>query len=473
MGIFNKLFKKKEGMVQPEEKREIQDQLVNEQSQQSGIEEKEQENEVVDSDKPKQDQWGNKEVALEESKEEVLANKEIELEKSNEEVLVNKEVALKESNEEVLANKEAALEESKEEVLANKEAALEESNQEVLANKEIALEESKEEALVNQEPHQEEIQEGEQVPAKKGLLGKLFSGLAKTRDSILNGVEDVLSHFKKIDEELYEELEEALIIADFGVDTTLSIMEQLRNIVHERRITDPSQLKTVLVEIITTILTSQKVEPVILEGVPNVILVIGVNGAGKTTTIGKLANQLKQEGKKVVLAAADTFRAAATEQLQVWADRAQVDLIKHEEGSDPASVVYDGVQAAKARKADVLICDTAGRLQNKTNLMKELEKIARIIEREYPEAHKQVLIVLDATTGQNALSQVKLFKEVAPVDGIVLTKLDGTAKGGAIVGICETMKVPVKYIGVGEKIEDLQTFDPNSFAKALFAENME
>ncbi|WP_334309689.1 signal recognition particle-docking protein FtsY [Niameybacter sp.] len=296
----------------------------------------------------------------------------------------------------------------------------------------------------------------------------MFSGLTKTRDQFLGAVDDVLKGFKKIDEDLYEELEEALIMADFGVETTMNIMAKLREKVKVEKITEPNDLKQALQDIITGILTAHEWKPLIEEGKPNVILVIGVNGVGKTTTIGKLAYQFKDEGKNVVLAAADTFRAAAIEQLQIWADRSQTPLIKHEEGSDPAAVVYDGIKAAKSRKCDLLICDTAGRLQNKTNLMKELEKMGRIIEREYPEAHKEVLIVLDATTGQNAISQVKVFKEVASVDGIILTKLDGTAKGGAVVGICENLNVPVKYIGVGEKIDDLQPFDPVAFAAALF-----
>ncbi|MEG2544947.1 MAG: signal recognition particle-docking protein FtsY, partial [Niameybacter sp.] len=308
----------------------------------------------------------------------------------------------------------------------------------------------------------------EEAPKKQGLFSKLFSGLTKTRDQFLGAVDDVLKGFKKIDEDLYEELEEALIMADFGVETTMNIMAKLREKVKVEKITEPNDLKQALQDIITGILTAHEWKPLIEEGKPNVILVIGVNGVGKTTTIGKLAYQFKDEGKNVVLAAADTFRAAAIEQLQIWADRSQTPLIKHEEGSDPAAVVYDGIKVAKSRKCDLLICDTAGRLQNKTNLMKELEKMGRIIEREYPEAHKEVLIVLDATTGQNAISQVKVFKEVASVDGIILTKLDGTAKGGAVVGICENLNVPVKYIGVGEKIDDLQPFDPVAFAAALF-----
>lgn len=313
-------------------------------------------------------------------------------------------------------------------------------------------------------PKAEEIAQIE----KKSFVKKLFSGLSKTRDNILKGVDEVLSTFKRIDEELYEELEEALIMADFGVDTTLHIMESLREHVKANKITEPKELKQALQNIITHLLISQPIDELIAEKRPTVILVIGVNGAGKTTSIGKLAHLLTQNNKKVLLAAADTFRAAAINQLQVWADRAGVELIKHEEGSDAAAVVYDAISAAKSRKSDVLICDTAGRLQNKVNLMKELEKINRIIEREYPEAKREILIVLDATTGQNALQQVKLFKEVADISGIILTKLDGTAKGGAIVGIYSSLKVPVKYIGVGETIEDLQPFDAEAFAKALF-----
>ncbi|WP_069998408.1 signal recognition particle-docking protein FtsY [Cellulosilyticum sp. I15G10I2] len=303
---------------------------------------------------------------------------------------------------------------------------------------------------------------------KDGFIKKLFSGLSKTRDHILKGVDEVLGAFKQIDEELYEELEEVLIMADFGVETTLKIMEELKQTVKQKRLTEPAELKEALQDIITQLLIKEPSDEILRSEEPSVILVIGVNGAGKTTSIGKLAHLFKQNHKKVLLAAADTFRAAAIEQLQIWANRASVELIKHEEGSDAAAVVFDAISAAKSRKSDVLICDTAGRLQNKTNLMKELEKISRIIEREYPEAQKEILIVLDATTGQNALQQVKLFKEVANINGIILTKLDGTAKGGAIVAIHSLLKVPVKYIGVGETIEDLQPFDAQAFAKALF-----
>ncbi len=337
----------------------------------------------------------------------------------------------------------------------------------------LAREDEERRRLAEEERIRIEREEQERLEQERvGMFVKLMQGLSKTRDNILNGVEEVLKNFKKIDDELYEELEEVLIMADFGVETSSRILDELKQIVEDRKLVNPEDLKGALQEIITNILLSQESSPIIVEDRPNVVLVIGVNGVGKTTSIGKLSYQLNKRGKKVVIAAADTFRAAAIEQLQIWAERAQVDLIKHAEGSDPASVVFDAITAAKARKADVLICDTAGRLQNKVNLMKELEKIGRIIEREYPEANKEVLIVLDATTGQNAISQVKIFKEVAKVDGIILTKLDGTAKGGAIVGICSSLNVPVKYIGVGETIEDLQVFDAEAFARALFETRM-
>lgn len=326
-------------------------------------------------------------------------------------------------------------------------------------------EDEEEQMIEEEEAPQEEVK---QEPKKEGFIKRLFSGLSKTRDSILKGVDDVLSNFKHIDEDLYEELEEALIMADFGVDTTLHIMDQLKEKVKQDKITDPVELKPALQAIITQFLTDQPTKDILNPNGPTVVLVIGVNGVGKTTSIGKMSHLFKSQGKKVLVAAADTFRAAAIEQLNVWTERAGVEIIKHEEGSDAAAVVFDAIAAAKSRKSDVLICDTAGRLQNKTNLMKELEKISRIIAREYPEAKKEILIVIDATTGQNALQQVKLFKEVADISGIILTKLDGTAKGGAIVGIYESLKVPVKYIGVGEKIDDLQPFDAEAFAKALF-----
>lgn len=365
----------------------------------------------------------------------------------------------------MMANTEVEAEEHKAEIIEEivpiiKDEAYEEDDSEMIHN----LECETATVAVDEPPIEEEIQE------KKGFIKRLFSGLSKTRDSILKGVDDVLSNFKHIDEELYEELEEALIMADFGVDTTLYIMKKLKEKVKEDKMTDPSCLKSALQEIITNLLTEQPTEDILNPEGPTVVLVIGVNGVGKTTSIGKMSHLFKSQHKKVLVAAADTFRAAAIEQLNIWTNRAGVEIIKHEEGSDAAAVVFDAISAAKSRKSDVLICDTAGRLQNKTNLMKELEKISRIIAREYPEAKKEILIVIDATTGQNAIQQVKLFKEVADISGIILTKLDGTAKGGAIVGIYESLKVPVKYIGVGEKIDDLQPFDAEAFAKALFAE---
>ncbi len=302
---------------------------------------------------------------------------------------------------------------------------------------------------------------------KKGLFARLKEGLQKTRQNILGGVDAVLGSFTKIDEDLFEELEEALIMADMGVQTTMDIVENLRQRVKRERTTDPAQIKGMLIDEITAILQDGVEEAEHLPS-PTVMLVIGVNGVGKTTTIGKLAHNFKQEGKTVLLAAADTFRAAAIDQLEVWGERAGIEVIKHEENADPAAVVYDAVHAARNRKTDLLICDTAGRLHNKKNLMEELRKISRVIEREYPTAHKETYLVLDATTGQNALQQAKVFMEVADITGIILTKLDGTAKGGIVVAIKSELKIPVRYIGVGESMEDLQKFDAADFAKALF-----
>ena len=366
---------------------------------------------------------------------------------------------------------ETLVEASQEHLMTSIEKSIEEVEEtpvEETDKAQVELEEKAEEVFENEQVVEEKVEEIEEAPKKQGFIKRLFSGLSKTRDQILKGVDDVLSNFKHIDEDLYEELEEALIMADFGVDTTLHIMELLKEKVKVDKISDPVALKPALQEIITRFLTDQPVESILNPDGPTVILVIGVNGVGKTTSIGKMSHLFKSQGKKVLVAAADTFRAAAIEQLNVWTDRAGVELIKHEEGSDAAAVVFDAIAAAKSRKSDVLICDTAGRLQNKTNLMKELEKISRIISREYPEAKREILIAIDANTGQNALQQVKLFKEVADISGIILTKLDGTAKGGAIVGIYESRKVPVKYVGVGEKMDDLQPFDAEAFAKALF-----
>ena len=276
----------------------------------------------------------------------------------------------------------------------------------------------------------------------------------------------VLNAFTKIDEDLFDQLEETMIMGDMGAETSIEICDQLRKRVKERGITDPKQIMGLIQEIIGEMLGED--QTLQLQTKPSVIMVIGVNGAGKTTTIGKLCHQLKEDGKKVIVAAADTFRAAAIDQLEVWTDRAGVELVKHAEGSDPAAVVYDAIEAAKARNCDVLICDTAGRLHNKKNLMDELHKIYRIIEREYPEAYLETLVVLDGTTGQNALLQARQFNEVADVTGIILTKLDGTAKGGIAVAIESELDIPVKYIGVGESIDDLQKFNSDEFVNALF-----
>ncbi|OGO86085.1 MAG: signal recognition particle-docking protein FtsY [Clostridiales bacterium GWD2_32_59] len=303
---------------------------------------------------------------------------------------------------------------------------------------------------------------------KENFFQKLVKGLSKTKSNIIGNIDNVLKGFTKIDEELFEELEEQLIMADIGVAATLDIIADLRQKAKDGRLKEPSEIKSLLKEEIVRILIgSDKKE--INEGTgKKVMLIIGVNGAGKTTSVGKLASKYRKEGKKVLLAAADTFRAAAIEQLAEWANRANIDIIKHKEGADPGAVVFDAIAAAKARKIDLLICDTAGRLHNKKNLMDELKKIYKIIEKEYPEAQKEMLLVLDATTGQNALQQAKLFGEIVDIDGLILTKLDGTAKGGIVVAINKELSIPVRYIGVGEGIEDLQEFDAEQFVEALF-----
>lgn len=301
-----------------------------------------------------------------------------------------------------------------------------------------------------------------------GFFDKLKDGLQKTRKGITEKIDQVLVAFGKIDDDLFDELEEILITSDVGVETTTRIIEDIKKKVKDYRITDASKVKELLKDEMAKIL-SEGNNDLSLGTSPSVIIVIGVNGVGKTTSIGKIANLLKQSGKKVLLAAGDTFRAAAIDQLEIWANRVGVDLIQHSEGSDPAAVVYDAVQSAKARKVDVLICDTAGRLHTKKNLMEELKKISRVLDRELPGANRETLLVLDATTGQNAISQAKIFNESADISGIVLTKLDGTAKGGIVVAIKSELDIPVKLIGVGEGMEDLQKFDPKEFVDALFA----
>lgn len=299
-----------------------------------------------------------------------------------------------------------------------------------------------------------------------GLFAKIKEGLKKTRDNVVGQIDSMLKSFTKIDEELFEELEELLVMGDVGIATSQKICEELRKKVKKEGVTNPKEVHRLLEEIVAEMLEGG--QELNINTKPSVILVIGVNGVGKTTTIGKLANNLREDGKKVLLSAADTFRAAAIDQLEVWAERSGCDIIKQNEGSDPAAVVFDSIHAAKKRKADVIIADTAGRLHNKKHLMDELSKISRIIDRELPDADKEVLLVLDATTGQNAVNQAREFKNAAGITGIVLTKLDGTAKGGVVLSIKEELDVPVKYIGVGEQIDDLQPFNPQEFAKALF-----
>ena len=307
----------------------------------------------------------------------------------------------------------------------------------------------------------------EEKKEKKGFFARLVSGLTKTRDNIVSGIDSVFHGFSHIDDDFYEEIEEILIMGDLGVHATEAILDKLKERVKEEKIKEPADCKELLIQSINEQMdvgeTAYR-----FEEEKSVVLVIGVNGVGKTTSVGKLAGKLKSQGKRVVLAAADTFRAAAGDQLKEWANRAGVDMIGGQEGADPGSVVYDAVAAAKARKADVLLCDTAGRLHNKKNLMEELRKINRILEKEYPDAYRETLVVLDATTGQNALAQARQFAEVADITGIILTKMDGTAKGGIAVAIQSELGIPVKYIGVGETIDDLQKFDSGQFVNALF-----
>ncbi len=343
---------------------------------------------------------------------------------------------------------------------ASEEAVIEET---VLP---LAEEETTEEEAEEETPLPEPEDETEK---KKGFFSRLRDGLGKTRNAIADKVGEVFKSFKKIDDDFYDELEEALILADIGAMTSAEIVERLRTRVSEKKLTEEEEVRQELRDIVCEILESDDSE-LKLDTKPTVILVIGVNGVGKTTTIGKLASKLKAEGKEVVLAAADTFRAAAADQLEVWAERNKVRLVRLQEGADPAAVIFDGCVSARSRGADVLICDTAGRLHNKKNLMDELQKIYRVIGRELPDARKEVLLVLDATTGQNAVNQAEEFNNAAGITGIVLTKLDGTAKGGIIINIREKLGIPVKFVGVGEGIDDLQVFNAKEFADALFME---
>ena len=357
-------------------------------------------------------------------------------------------------------------EEVKEEVVDTDEEDIVNEEETVDAIKEISvdvsLKEEEEESQVEEEVVEEEIEE-----PKVSLFERLKQGLSKAKQGITDRVDQVLKSYTKVDEDLLEEIEEILITADVGVDTTMSIIDKLTDAIKTKKITDPQDVKGELKLIIEEILTNEN-STLDVSHSPSIIIMVGVNGVGKTTTIGKLASRYKKEGKKVLIAAGDTFRAAAIDQLEVWANRSGVDIIKHQEGADPGAVIFDSIKAAKARDIDLLICDTAGRLHNKANLMNELSKVFKIVDREYPEAKKEVLLVVDATTGQNAVSQAKSFKQVCDITGIVLTKLDGTAKGGVVLAVKSEVDVPVKLIGVGEKMEDLQDFDAKAFSEALF-----
>lgn len=376
---------------------------------------------------------------------------------------------------------EISTEYEKQEEIINEKSQYEEIEeiQEELAQ-EIEESEEVEEAQQSQEIEEdieqedefvEEIEETEIIeeekPKKVSLFDRLKQGLTKAKQGITDRVDEVLKAYTKVDEELLEDLEEVLITADVGVNTTMDIIEKLEDAIRRKKITDPQDVREELKLIIEDILSKDDTK-LDASHSPTIILMVGVNGVGKTTTIGKLAHRYKSEGKKVLLAAGDTFRAAAIDQLEVWANRCNVDIIKHQEGADPGAVIFDAIKASKSRGVDVLICDTAGRLHNKSNLMNELGKVFKIVDREYPEAKKEVLLVVDATTGQNAVSQAKSFKEVCDITGLVLTKLDGTAKGGVVLAVKSEVDVPVKLIGVGEQMEDLQDFDSKSFVDALF-----
>lgn len=352
-----------------------------------------------------------------------------------------------------------------------KENPEEQGVQAAVDNREVETELlNSEEEIAREEPVQEDLP-SEEEPKKEGwgFFARLKQGLTKTTQNITGKIDIMLGNYTKIDDDMLEELEEILITSDVGFQTTVEIVEKLRENLKKKRIDDVTRVKPELKLVVEEMLKEHQ-EGLNIDKSPGILIVVGVNGVGKTTSIGKLAHQIKSQGKTVLLAAADTFRAAAADQLTIWAERAEVDIIKHQEGADPSAVIFDGIHSAKKKKVDVLICDTAGRLHNRKNLMQELEKIFRVIDREYPEAHKEVLLVIDATTGQNAMNQAKVFKEAAPLTGIILTKLDGTAKGGVVLAISQELQIPVKFIGVGEQINDLQAFDAASFAEAMLGE---
>lgn len=355
-----------------------------------------------------------------------------------------------------------------EEDLQQEELENSQSNENIEKIEEV-VEDKNEDSETNSEKHPEESEEinEDKEENKEGFFEKLKNSLLKTRDNISNKIDQVLANYRTVDEELFEEIEETLISADIGVETTLKIVGQLRDKVKLNNIQDPSKIKNVLVDILKENIINDKIDNDLNVDDKTIILVVGVNGVGKTTTIGKLAMKFKKDGKKVLMVAADTFRAAAIEQLTEWANRAKVDIISHNEGSDPASVVFDGVSAMKSRNADILICDTAGRLHNKKNLMNELNKIKRVIEKEYPEAKKEILLIVDGTTGQNAIIQAKEFMNATDLTGAIITKLDGTAKGGMIFPLEMELGIPVKFIGIGEQVNDLVKFEPEKFIEAI------
>lgn len=361
-----------------------------------------------------------------------------------------------------------------EEDLQQEELKISQSNENIEISEEVndaekVVEEKNEKSETDNEKYQEQSEEiiEDKEENKEGFFEKLKNSLLKTRDNISNKIDQVLANYRTVDEELFEEIEETLISADIGVETTLKIVAQLRDKVKLNNIQDPSEIKNVLADILKENIINDKIDNNLNVADKTIILVVGVNGVGKTTTIGKLAMKFKKDGKKVLMVAADTFRAAAIEQLTEWANRAKVDIISHKEGSDPASVVFDGVSAMKSRDADILICDTAGRLHNKKNLMNELNKIKRVIEKEYPEAKKEILLIVDGTTGQNAIIQAKEFINATDLTGAIITKLDGTAKGGMIFPLEMELGIPVKFIGIGEQVNDLVKFEPEKFIEAI------
>ena len=458
--MFKKLFgfgKKKKEEIQEEPVEELEVKETEEDSQ--NVEDSKEE---VKSDLENDED--NSEYDSQKEQEEVEILEEDEIESNKIEETKNEEAV----SQEILEEQIEAQEEAKEEIAEIEEIKAEdiEKAQDIeTQEKQDEIEES-EDTVENQ--IDDELEEEEEKPKKVSLFDRLKQGLTKAKQGITDRIDEVLKAYTKVDEELLEDLEEVLITADVGVNTTMDIIEKLEDVIRTKKITDPQDVREELKLIIEDILSKDDTKLDVSHS-PTIILMVGVNGVGKTTTIGKLAHRYKSEGKKVLLAAGDTFRAAAIDQLEVWANRCNVDIIKHQEGADPGAVIFDAIKASKARGVDVLICDTAGRLHNKSNLMNELGKVFKIVDREYPEAKKEVLLVVDATTGQNAVSQAKSFKEVCDITGLALTKLDGTAKGGVILAVKSEVDVPVKLIGVGEKMEDLQDFDSKSFVDALFS----